>query len=433
MSELAPELPLAPGVEEYASIRYGADYAQDVKARMERNYGLLEAVVVPEEGMEAAALTVCIPVALMQEESSTIDRLLDTIHRSQEAFGRPVEVMLWTNTRVEEADSTGREAATQRYAELKDSLQRFQGTSVHIKTALQLIPEKHKAISEIRSDYMEAAALDALKNGRDADYPIMWMDADNTYISQNAFTEVESKLRNHDALLVHATEKYTTEWAAGQPMNERDVATQAIMVYEINRRKNEKFYRGVGRRMQYAEESGLAFTIGTYLKMGGVNDKDPVNEVTHLIAYANGLYNEGFVDRKKHMNELMDDRMDGYNPKVFLDLPEVKVGISARQWYNAAQERGTEGILRPQQRTMAHGYRLHSDKNAPAERVSATISRQDVHDMVRQSSNQHFLSVYNADNLLDEAKVQQVAKLVDTHFAVDPQPVTQAPVRSKGE
>jgi hypothetical protein len=342
-------------VDQYCAIRYGATNVEDGRANMEQNFLLLEPLHGADENsqpVEKPAMTICIPDAVLSESDETIERVVRASKRAQEAFGRPVEIVLWSNG----ADDTeGTPNLTANYQQRRERLARLTSEGLQIKTALQPNPQGSKSISEIRADYMEAATIDALHAGQSSDYPILWLDADTTYLSSNAITDIADALEKNLAPFVHATEHFTTEWAAGQPLNERDVATRAIMIDELHRRKFAKLVATEGKRVNYTEESGIAFRLGTYLEIGGVNTDNPVDEVSNMIGYAKGLVHEGKLDRDRPFEET--NQLYHSNEGVVAYLPRVKIGLSARHIYRAVQEKGLYGISHPQE---SGAYILHS-------------------------------------------------------------------------
>jgi hypothetical protein len=411
-AEVIVPKPLAANIEEYCAVRYGDGLVDQATAAMERHYQLLEPLDEREleDGAERPSLTICIPIALLGEDQSTIDRVLDTVHRSQQTFDKPVQVLLWTNAPSDPPSTR----LTERYQNMRDSLQRFVGTDLHIKTALQILPEQGSSISQIRSDAMEAAAIDAMRAGQDSDYPVLWLDADTTYLSSNSLVAITEALHNREALFVHATEHFTTEWAAGQPMSERDVATRAIMVSEIHRRKYDRAMKKAGKRMGYPEESGLAFAIGTYLQLGGVNTRDDVNESSTLLSYARSLVHEGRPDRTRS-RKTTDELYPG-NAGIIEYLPAVKMGLSARRLYEAAVSHGARGISHPP-RQSPFGYELFTDGGPRTTPETAhPIDNADMVALLERMETRYALSARTSHVKPDETNVRAARKIMDRAF-----------------
>lgn len=401
----------------------GADH---IRFEMQANYDLLEPVDTAEHPADKpAAMTVCIPVALMGEDQATIDRVLDTVHSSQQELGQPVDVILWTNTpntppnsgkpglrqRIKERRAAA--TAEKRYQDLRDSLQRFDGSGTRIKTALQFIPEGQGSIGKIRSDYMEAAAVDALENGYDSDHPILWLDADTTYITKNTLPLINEKVRAGDTLFVHATERFTTEWADGKPMSERDSATRAIMIDEIHRRKFAKLAAKEGKQIGYREESGLAFKIETYLKLGGVDTDLAADEASTLITNGKELLLEGQVTRwRPRAGE--SPRFPHHVPGVVEYLPAARIGLSARRLVDRVKTQGAYGVWRAQQ-SIGTEYELFSDSDHTThDREAAPISAEDMHHILESKRGMYAHDL--ATKRLDEKEDRIIARMIDEAF-----------------
>lgn len=396
-----------------------------IEDRARASYELLQPVdsmKTSKYSTEEAAMTVCIPVALMQEDQTTIIAMLRGLQKSQRKLGQPLEVILWTNTPEETQAPKNpgfrqrirkRRAITkiqQRYQNLRDALHQFDGSGVRIKTALDMLPDEGTSISQIRSNYMEAVALNVIKQGYGEDHPILWLDADTTYIAENTLGAINKKVRDGDTLFVHANERYTTEWAKGVPVSERDEATQAIMVNEMYRRKFVKRAVEQGERVGYPEESGLAFTIGTYLKLGGINTYEKVDEASNLLSYGKELLLNGEVLRLNQRHTSLPRNVQG----LIEYLPSARIGISARRQYKAVQAFGAKGIRYAQQ-AAGEEYALFSSTRPNSQPVSTDlITREDMHRLLRQQRSRYGYKS-NVRNL-DEKDNRIVAMAIEKAF-----------------
>jgi hypothetical protein len=241
--------------------------------RVKTHYDLLEPL--PNEPADAQtpkpALTVWIPLAI-NSDTTVLTKALDVITtKAQENFGKPVDVVVWANAKYakDSEKDTVAEAAAQSYTALREQLSaRGEQKDLHIRTALQVLPKAEATMSNIRANYMDAGAVDAVVQDLGYDHPNVWIDADATDLNKDAFQQIEDEIRTFKTMFTHPyATRYAMDWATGQPLSEADTATKAVAITEIMRRQEKRSYGWRG----YTEESGLAFAIGTYLLIGGVD------------------------------------------------------------------------------------------------------------------------------------------------------------------
>lgn len=395
---------------------------QEIIGEMNTNYSLLEPVS-ERQTEQKPEMTICIPVALLAEDQATIDHTLDAINESQKQLGKPVEVILWTNVvtpkpeakpslrqRVKERRMAAK--AEKRYQELRSSLLQFDHTDLQIKTAFQALPEEEFSISKIRSNYMEAAAINAHRNDYDPSHPVLWLDADITYMTKNTLPVLNNKLRAGKTMFVHADERFTTEWADGKPMSERDPATRAIMIDEIHRRRFAKMAKKQGKHVGYVEESGLGFTLDTYLNLGGVNTNDAVNESSNLIAHGGQLLISGEVTRYPEPSARTAARLPLEIEGLLEYVPSVRLGLSARRRLGKVQERGAKGLWRVDQAS-GLAYKMHS-QNKSKRQEAEPITGEDVHAALKSKAGFHGHRL--KERHLDSKDDQLIAGLIERAF-----------------
>jgi hypothetical protein len=416
--------------DHWRSNKYDVE-AQDIRQRMESFSDLLEPLNDSDPALKPA-MTVCIPVALLGENQVTLDRVVDAVAHSQKAFGQPVEVILWTNTI--EKNSSGKltirerlraeyahRQTQKRYSNLRDHLRRADQPGLLIKTALEVQPQESASISKVRSHYMEALAINAEKQGYNPDHPVVWLDADTTYLARNTLGDIHDTLAQKKTLFVHANERYTTEWADGVAMADRDEATRAVMISEIQRRKLIKDARKAGQKTGYPEESGLAFNMDTYLKLGGVNTENAVEEASGLLSYGNELLQTGHVNRQRGIPQYEKPLPKNLTGLIEY-LPAARTGLSGRRLHDQAISVGALGIPKAEkgQRPGSIGftYNLFSAssglKKAIRKRQPAAITQADMSKLLRFQRARHERNPSNKP--LSDKDQRIINRMVEQNF-----------------
>jgi len=348
---------------------------------------------------------VCVPVAILHEDIEMIENTVRLLKKGQEFTGKPVEVILWFNAKYEESKKdVVEQKAGQLYQAIRNKLLPFEGKDFRIITALQTLPEDYASISQVRSDYMDAVTVGAVKRGYSFEHPIIWLDVDTNYMSPNTLKDLSSGVRNFEALMLHANLRFSIDWANGKKMKELDPATKAVIVREMQRRNHFKYdveganYHGA-RGLAYVEESGLAFALGTYLQTYGVDTNHGMSESAYLKRQTDAMWKD---ETTYHLMERSGVDMSQYLvpiPKFLWDrlvtnanknngsvgiryIESARVSTSARRNYELARQAGAGGLVDPEQ----DGYLivgLASDTKPVDE--SAEISASDVKGMMDQS------------------------------------------------
>lgn len=296
-----------------------------VYERMQANYNLIENLdPIP---LEAPTMTICIPVDLKNEDPNMVAELVERI---QNASGDSnYEVLFWINAKSDESLTSEQR---EKYIEFTTAISKVEHSRLTLRTALQILPEGTATISNIRANYMEAVAIDAEKRGFQQDHPVLWLDADTTFISKDSLKSLADSIRSGESAFVHANLQYSADWANGVPLDELDDATKAIVANEIHRRQGRRGLDPRRARDEYVEESGLGFSISTYLKAGGVNRDDPVNESAFL------MY--------KFDRNCPDETKFQYS-KFFMKIPSSRIGTSARRHYELVKRYGADILYDP--------------------------------------------------------------------------------------
>ena len=336
------------------------------------NHDMLEDVAGSNEAVNAKpAMTICVPVAILKEDSARITKLLEDIKAQQKYFSEPVEVILWTNAKFSpDTEASVKEEAAKAYEQLKDQIQCTVDGSIQIKSALKVSPEAEFSMSKVRSDYMEALAIHAKERGYGFDHAVMWLDADTTDIRYGTLKAVADDVKSFKTLFSQPTMYYSVDWA-DKPIAEMDNATRAFAVDEVARRMALRAgapngHYG-GNEHGYFEESGCSFALGTYLRAGGVNRRDPINETM-------GLINRASQKREEQRKELRG--LGGIIPKTLTSRQEVfslgrqkithrvteaRIYVSGRNHYEGLRETGVMAERRSDSSLSNESYRLFAD------------------------------------------------------------------------
>jgi len=299
------------------------------------NYALLGNVKEREQQGETSG-TIGVPVAILTENPDTLADVIEKVSATAESS---VDVVVWANAKYSSDNEDEVKAEAQRnYDYLVDKLQKIDNDDLRIQGGLQILPEDELFMSVIRSNYMDAIAIDSVKQGYGFDHPILWVDADTTFISKGVVRNIASSVRNHDAYIVHANSLLTVDWASGRPLGELDDATKAVAVNEIRRRQLYREDDPDKFPGAYIEESGFAFALGIYLKTDGVKTSTAINE-------------SGWIVENIVANEIIDgpmfpERLQGHDKKtnMFKLIRSAKLGTSARRHYELAKESGATAL-----------------------------------------------------------------------------------------
>lgn len=227
-------------------------------------------------------LLVTVPVAIQNETPNQIDVLCRQIEKAARPLGN-VSVLMWANMKYDGMlpDKKIRglvKDAGKKTANLQAQLHARPRTNVRYMTGFQTGDKAEMRMSDIRYSFMAVMLERVRQLGHSAALPVMWVDADTTHLSKNAFTGVVDALETH--AFAHPRVAFSAEWAANLPPND---TARTFMLQQLLERKRRKHYGVNYRDIDYPEESGLAFTIDTYLKARGVSTSAPMNEAPGLI------------------------------------------------------------------------------------------------------------------------------------------------------
>ncbi len=291
-----------------------------IQASMIQNYELMPDL--EKNNTIEPTMTICIPVALGVENSETFAQTLVNINNS--ATEGKFEVIVWANTSSKFAS---RDEAQIKFNALLEEISRHTYSRLTIRPVFQFLESPEVTISNIRGNYMEAVVLDCQKRGFGLDHPILWLDADTTFVSNGSLEAIASSVRNGKGIFVHANLQFSADWATGEKLDSLDFATRAFIVTEIHRRQGLRNRKEFDPPVGYMEESGLAFSLATYLRAGGVNRTDGMNESAHLdIKFQNNY----LLQEVRFKNPQL---LDELRSKYYYYLKSARIGTSGRNHF----------------------------------------------------------------------------------------------------
>lgn len=327
--------------------------AAEAFAAAEANYDKLETLGDIETG--PSALTVAIPVAVLSEDFVSLKHTLEEITKAQEYLGQPVNVVVWANAfykgkRQEKKTVNDAEA---RFEVLKNELKDFSTNDVRIRPALAIY-KGSLHMANVRKDYMEATGLMLAEEGNGFMHPVLWLDADTTRLSKDAFIGIKQTVEKGEILYPHLRLKFMIDWTDAL-LSQADNATKAVAVDEINRRLA---YRGNDDKGYY-EESGFACAIGTYLSSGGLNAPYPkmpipaISETNTLLQHTietarmrSSLQGVNSAEDLKGWGIIPPELIASDSPtKLTGYLDRASIGTSARRMYRRVRQGGAVALL----------------------------------------------------------------------------------------
>lgn len=322
---------------------------------MEDNYAKLETLGNVEAG--SAGLTVVIPVAVLSEDFEGLKHVMELITVAQKDLGESINVVIWANAFYKGArqKKSVLQSADQRYADLQAELESFSSDDVRVRIALATY-KGNVHMTNVRSDYMEAVAMMAIKENSSFMHPVLWLDADTTSLKPRSLAMMRDEVQKGQVLFPHLKLNFDIDWLdASQPLSQADNATKAVAVDEINRRIAYRDNEDKG----YYEESGLGFAIGTYLSSGGLNPKfanmpmPAISETNSLMMRATDvrdtrgkLQNLENPEDPKGWNIIPDNLITSDQPtQLFGYIANSRAGISARRMHKQVRQSGAIALL----------------------------------------------------------------------------------------
>lgn len=297
---------------------------------------------------EVPELTIGIPVAEESEDLDSIRRTLQQISKTKTHFGGHVEVIVWSNV-----IGPSRSSSSGRYRDIRSVIEPFARPGLEISLAHDSIrlDDKRESMftgdgdimpmSVVRQHMMDAIISRAYHRGYSMDHPVMWLDADTTFIQSSSFNRVVNKAHSGMVSIFQPRLDYHVDWLGGDDA-ELDYATRIFIIDEVMRRRFRKSMLGGQIPGEYQEECGSFFPLSAYLLAGGLSPTS--HETGHLL------------DQLSHTTESVDSQLlQRYRevmgaPDTAFDLdescyvPEVRIGTSARRHYKEISTHGSVAL-----------------------------------------------------------------------------------------
>lgn len=299
-----------------------------------------------EERTEPPGAIIAIPHATVADrDSRTLVPLLHGIHEAAEVIG-PIEPLIWGNettplsanqtqkTRIHNRAFTAQRHLIQElYSDplLNDGLLRI--------TAVQSMLDLKERFHKIRSDSMEWIAIDALKRNLSPDVPIIWFDSDTPFVARDTIPALVGALKSRQAHFPHANlvvcqdDKWAEVPSSDVPYDEKVTALYGLTRWLIESQLKAHEPRG------YVEESGLAMTLKTYLKIGGVILPPPAARV-NPIGESKGLL---YMARLMHTMLGRDVPLVSYVPNTLMGFSDRRFRHQAALFPPISLPQGEEG------------------------------------------------------------------------------------------
>lgn len=320
---------------------YGKQGVDLALSYLSDNYARLKPLL-PEK-TNRPEMTICMPVELYAEEDETIIRALQAIQQSAQ---KHYKVIMWFN--YMDGPNDDRVAPYMKFAHIKEVLQSLDLPNLQIDIALD--NTAYGYMTTVRENYMDAVITDCYKNDYGANHPVLWLDADTTFIAPGALEEVASSARKLDALFVHANTQYSVDWAKGVPVQDLDTATKAVIASEVQRRQLVRdLDEMTSYEDEYPEEDGLAFAVGTYMLSGGLEppyDGEPTrgyNEALNFIGAVQHHLNRLNVGDIQYLAPKAEE--NGGSIPLLKKIKSARVGMSARRHYTSVNLTGAKSLL----------------------------------------------------------------------------------------
>lgn len=271
---------------------------------------------------------ICVPAAAHNESPETLDRMFGVLAAQDNAANN--ELFLFGNY----PDSIGEASATTAEQNISEAVLRARQKypQLSIRHMAVCYEEHNMGIGAVRKDMMDIVAASAIERGLDYTQPVMWVDADLTKMKRDSLQLSSARIRNeYEAYMYHMFPAQTIE-----NLKSGGAAEQVAAHYELVRRKAMHTpVSGVFNR-DYIEESGLGFTLGNYLAIGGVNSADTVNESTWLAA--------GFESDYENIDQIIAQarginvrHLEAMQTRTVKYMEDARIFTSGRRLVAAAQ------------------------------------------------------------------------------------------------
>lgn len=323
------------------------------------------------EDYPSGGITVCVPIVIT-EPTENIERLFEQIKKNSQDYEGYVRLVFWVNYRADEEDAQkSTDEARKKFQLLKERFAGHGQANIYLEMALDELNVPGKNISLARTNYMSALLSDVAGGRFDLKHPVLWLDADTTYLSPNTLSQVSAVIQKNPTRFVHPDTEYSLEWLRKNPA-EWDVPSTILLIDEMARRtsKREKLKLPLSSMNPltsdhlYPEESGMAFNFLTYLMSGGI----VLNAQEESYCLRRGLdiwrqavgFNETIQDEISLFTEQRSLQAFMYGSQVFW-IFDSKLRISARRTYLELCAFSLAGIPTRRSESAINGYQLFSE------------------------------------------------------------------------
>lgn len=251
--------------------------ADDYASYLTANHELLRPVDTALDYVPS--MTVCIPIAI-DEGVENIAATLTQVAKSAKNLDGATEVILWVNH-----DHTAPDV-DESFIEVLNLAKSHTNDRIHFSAALDIIPDDARTMSRIRTDMMNALIVRAEQNDYPVNHPVLWLDADTTFIAKNAFSKICEDASSCPVPAFHQPQlNWSADWI--DPTSPLDTVTKAFIVDELQRRAEAKSTKKM--HGSYLEEPGMFFPLDAYILAGGCDLEYAVEESHGLIHGLNTL------------------------------------------------------------------------------------------------------------------------------------------------
>ena len=226
---------------------------------------------------EIPDITVCIPVALFGENINSLELAVRKVIQANQNT-RP-NIIVWINYFPDRYtdDRPSNEQISEKYDNMKKVLGIIAGSQTSITFKLDAIPGIF-SMNQVRQNMMDGVVGLAQEKNYPLNHPISWIDADATDIEPGYFDHIARETSESDAYTLYApTINYSTGWYSGE-IEDADPNTRLFVVHEALRRAIAEKRGNSLKNNRYLEESGLAFSLETWLASGGLGLGETVGQ-----------------------------------------------------------------------------------------------------------------------------------------------------------
>lgn len=269
-----------------------------------------------------------VPIAHTSEPIDLTTSVVDKIAESAKDGAGKVEINLWTNTRADNDDMAHSMRVFDTYvASLKKwtrgrSRQKhgFGPDRVRIRAVCMNDPDLD--FNYIRAEGTAALAIDSMRRRIRPDHPIVWLDGDTPFMARDAIAKILTALRERKAHFVRGHLVLASD-RGRIPAHKRPTEAEKIAgIYGLARQIIEEALDFNDPR-GYVDESGLAFTVATYLLSGGVSVSDPnIGESKSLLIRGAQAQADNALDPAIPLIGFVKDAVIGNSDRRFVKLAQ---------------------------------------------------------------------------------------------------------------